>query len=165
MVYEEVRSEDPLARKEQRPNPKLVPFKPDNHHFVIEGMWQVVNSAGTGTAVKIDGFDVAGKTGTAQVVSLGKDVGENKDHSWFVSFAPAYKPEIAMVALIENVGFGGKFAAPASRMVIEEFYLKTRGQYPPGSMLLAKKGQQQQGGTTVARRPRPNAAAPSVDED
>jgi penicillin-binding protein 2 len=163
MVYEQVRTEDPLAQKDLRPNPKLVPFKPENHHFVIEGMWQVVNSAGTGTAVRIDGFDVAGKTGTAQVVSLGKDVGENKDHSWFVSFAPAYKPEIAMVALIENVGFGGKFAAPASRMVIEEFYYKTRGQYPPGSQLLARKGQQ--GDKAVARRSQPAATAPTTDED
>src|SRR2546423_7256966 len=76
-------------------------------------MWAVVNEAGTGTAARIPGFDIAGKTGTAQVVGLGKDTGKNKDHSWFVSYAPAFKPEISMIALIENVGFGGKFAAPA----------------------------------------------------
>ncbi|HEY9283370.1 MAG TPA: penicillin-binding protein 2 [Pyrinomonadaceae bacterium] len=164
LSYDQFRAQDPAVQKDNRPNPKVVTFKPENHHFVVEGMWNVVNDAGTGTAVRIDGFDVAGKTGTAQVVSLGKDVGENKDHSWFVSFAPAYKPEIAMVALIENVGFGGKFAAPASRMVIEEFYRKTRGDYPPGSLLLAKK--QQQGDGAVARRPwQPAAAALSVDED
>ena len=58
-------------------------------------------------ASRIPGFEIAGKTGTAQVAELGKDVGANKDHAWFVSFAPAYKPEIAVIGLVENVGFGG----------------------------------------------------------
>ncbi len=109
-----------------RPNPKPVHISPENHRMVVEGMWQVVNAGGTGGAVQMAGFDVAGKTGTAQVVSLGKDVGENKDHSWFVSYAPAYNPEIASIALIENVGFGGKFAAPATKAVYEVYYRKTR---------------------------------------
>jgi penicillin-binding protein 2 len=86
------------------------------------------------------GFDIAGKTGTAQVVGLGKDVGKNKDHSWFVSYAPAYKPEIAMVALIENSGFGGTHAAPAIRGVYEVYYRKTRHEEPPGiGTQIAKK--------------------------
>jgi penicillin-binding protein 2 len=162
LTYSEVRAADPVRQKENRPNPKVVEFKPEHHQFVVEGMWQVVNAGGTGGAVKIDGFDVAGKTGTAQVVSLGKDVGENKDHSWFVSYAPAHKPELAMVALIENVGFGGRFAAPASRMVFEEYYRKSRGDYPPGSQLLAKK-QQQEG--KPGARPGPQApAGPTVDD-
>jgi penicillin-binding protein 2 len=109
-----------------RPNPKVVPISEAHHRMVVDGMWQVVNAGGTGGAVQMAGFDVAGKTGTAQVVGLGKDVGENKDHSWFVSYAPAYKPEIASIALIENVGFGGKFAAPATKAVYEVYYRKTR---------------------------------------
>jgi penicillin-binding protein 2 len=157
LSYEQIRAEDPHVQKGERPNPKIVNFKPENHQLVNEGMWQVVNGPGTGTAVRIDGFDVAGKTGTAQVVSLGKDVGENKDHSWFVTYAPAHKPEIAMVALIENVGFGGKFAAPATRMVYEEFYRKTRGGYPPGSLLLAK----QQGGGAAAKAVKPKPPIPA----
>jgi penicillin-binding protein 2 len=109
-----------------RPNPKIVPIAEDHHRMVVEGMWQVVNAGGTGGAMQMAGFDVAGKTGTAQVVSLGKDVGENKDHSWFVAYAPAHKPEIASIALVENVGFGGKFAAPATKAVYEVYYRKTR---------------------------------------
>ncbi|HEX8455819.1 MAG TPA: penicillin-binding protein 2 [Pyrinomonadaceae bacterium] len=109
-----------------RPNPKPVHISEEHHRMVVEGMWQVVNAGGTGAAVQMAGFDVAGKTGTAQVVSLGKDVGENKDHSWFVSYAPAYNPEIASIALIENVGFGGRFAAPATKAVYEVYYRKTR---------------------------------------
>ncbi len=95
-------------------------------------MWSVVNAGGTGAGIQMAGFDIAGKTGTAQVVGLGKDIGKNKDHSWFVSYAPAYKPEIAMVALIENSGFGGTHAAPAIRGVYDIYYRKTRHEEPPG---------------------------------
>ena len=87
------------------------------------------------------GFDIAGKTGTAQVVGLGKDVGKNKDHSWFVTYAPAYKPEIAMVALIENSGFGGTHAAPALRGVYDVYYRKTRNEEPPGLVAQVPKKQ------------------------
>lgn len=121
-----------------RPNPKLLAIPEDIHHRVVEGMWGVVNNGGTGKAIRMAGFDIAGKTGTAQVVGLGKDVGKNKDHSWFVSYAPAYKPEIAMVALIENAGFGGQHAAPAVRRVYDVYYRKTRNQDAPGAVPVAK---------------------------
>ena len=95
---------------------------------VVQAMWAVVNEAGgTGTGIKLAGFDIAGKTGTAQVVSLGKEGSEHKDHSWFVSYAPAYKPEISVVALIENAGLGSRFGAPAVRAMYDVYYAKTRG--------------------------------------
>lgn len=118
-----------------RPNPKVVPIPEDIDHTVVEGMWGVVNNGGTGAGIKMAGFDIAGKTGTAQVVGLGKDTGKNKDHSWFVSYAPAYKPEIAMVALIENSGFGNQHAAPAIRKVYDVYYRKTRHEEPPGAQI------------------------------
>jgi penicillin-binding protein 2 len=117
-----------------RPNPKVIPIPEEIHHTVVEGMWSVVNAGGTATRIAMAGFDIAGKTGTAQVVGLGKDVGKNKDHSWFVSYAPAYKPEIALVALIENSGFGGSHAAPAVRGVYDVYYRKTRNEEPPGAV-------------------------------
>src|SRR5829696_6217994 len=123
-----------------RPNPKIVPIPEDIDHAVVEGMWRVVNAGGTGARIQMAGFDIAGKTGTAQVVGLGKDTGKNKDHSWFVTYAPAYKPEIAMVALIENSGFGGTHAAPAIRGVYDVYYRKTRHEEPPGTVKqIAKK--------------------------
>jgi penicillin-binding protein 2 len=122
-----------------RPNPKILPISEDIHHLVVEGMWGVVNNGGTGAKIKMAGFDIAGKTGTAQVVGLGKDVGENKDHSWFVSYAPAYKPEISVIGLIENVGFGGTYAAPAVRAVYDVYYRKTRNEDPPGAVQIARK--------------------------
>ena len=121
-----------------RPNPKVLPMPADIQHTVVEGMWAVVNGGGTAGSIRMAGFDIAGKTGTAQVVGLGKDVGKNKDHSWFVSYAPAYQPEIALVALIENSGFGGHHAAPAIRRVYDVFYRKTRNAEPPGALPVAK---------------------------
>jgi penicillin-binding protein 2 len=118
----------------KRPNPKMIPIPQDIHDAVVDGMWAVVNAGGTAQRIKMDGFDIAGKTGTAQVVALGKDTGKNKDHSWFVTYAPAFKPEIAMVALIENSGFGGHHAAPAIRGVYDVYYRKTRHQEPPGTL-------------------------------
>ncbi len=121
-----------------RPNPKIVEIAEDINHEVVEGMWGVVNNFGTGAGIKMAGFDIAGKTGTAQVVALGKDVGKNKDHSWFVSYAPAYQPEISLIALIENSGFGNQHAAPAVRRVYDVYYRKTRNQEPPGALPVAK---------------------------
>lgn len=115
------------AVKFDRAEPKDVHLKPEHAKLVMDGMYDVVNAGGTGARIKLDGFDIAGKTGTAQVAALGKDTGANKDHAWFVSVAPAYKPEIAAIALIENVGFGGTYAAPAVRSVYDVFYKETRG--------------------------------------
>ncbi len=108
----------------QHPEPKIIPMTVEQEKVMVEGMWGVVNGGGTGAGIRIPGFEIAGKTGTAQVASLGKDVGANKDHAWFVSFAPAYKPEIAVIGLIENVGFGGSHAAPAVKGVYEAYIQK-----------------------------------------
>jgi penicillin-binding protein 2 len=101
-------------------------------------MWGVVNGGGTAGSIRIPGFEIAGKTGTAQVAELGKDVGGNKDHAWFVSFAPAFKPEIAVIALIENSGFGGANAAPAAKGVYEAYLVK-KGFVPPADPNLVAK--------------------------
>ena len=112
------------------PDARLIEATPDQWDVVIKGMWGVVNGGGTAGAIRIPDFEIAGKTGTAQVAALGKDVGAKKDHAWFVSFAPAYKPEIAVIALIENVGFGGSFAAPAVKGVYETYIAKRPGHVP-----------------------------------
>src|SRR5690606_26943984 len=109
----------------QHPEPKMIEMTDAQDELIIKGMWGVVNApGGTAGSIRIPGFDIAGKTGTAQVARLGKDVGDKKDHAWFASFAPAQKPEIAVLALIENVGFGGTWAAPAVKGVYEEYLVK-----------------------------------------
>jgi len=100
----------------------------DQNAVVVQAMWAVVNGSGTATGIKLAGFDIAGKTGTAQVVSLGKEGSEHKDHSWFVSYAPAFKPEISCVAMIENAGLGSRFGAPSVRAVYDVYYAKKHGQ-------------------------------------
>ena len=117
---------DRPARTFERLEPKNLSIPTDQSDVVVQAMWSVVNEAGTATGIKLVGFDIAGKTGTAQVVSLGKEGSEHKDHSWFVSYAPAYKPEISCVALIENAGLGSRFGAPAVRAIYDVYYNKTR---------------------------------------
>ena len=108
----------------QHPEPTLIELAPDQWDMVLKGMWGVVNGGGTGGSIRMPGFEIAGKTGTAQVAEVGKDSGANKDHSWFVSFAPAYKPEMSVIALIENSGFGAANAAPAAKAMYEAYLLK-----------------------------------------
>jgi penicillin-binding protein 2 len=110
----------------QHPEPRLIQLQPAQWDIIHKGMWGVVNAGGTAGSIKIPGFDIAGKTGTAQVASLGMDTGKNKDHAWFDSYAPADRPEIAVLSLIENSGFGGANAAPASRAM----YLKYLEKHP-----------------------------------
>jgi penicillin-binding protein 2 len=100
---------------------------------VSQALIGVVNEpGGTGGYARIRGISVAGKTGTAQVVSL--KTGErsedplHKDHAWFSAFAPAEDPRIVVVVLVENAGHGGSAAAPLARQVIEA-YLSSR--FPP----------------------------------
>ena len=119
------------ARAFDHPEPKVLAVASDQNELVVKGMWSVVNGAGTGTGIRMANFEIAGKTGTAQVVSLGKDIGVNKDHSWFVSYAPAFKPEISCVALIENAGLGSQWGAPAVRAVYDVYYKKTRPESSP----------------------------------
>ena len=119
--------------------PKIIPIPPDQNQVIVKAMWAVVNEGGTAGGIRMAGFDIAGKTGTAQVVSLGKDVGEHKDHSWFVSYAPAFKPEISCIALIENAGLGSRFGAPTVRAMYDVYYRKTRNQEPPGAQQFAQK--------------------------
>ncbi len=107
-----------------QPAPKVIEMTPEQNKVIVDGMYGAVHSGGTAGGARIEGFEVAGKTGTAQVAELGKDVGAKKDHAWFVSFAPAHKPEIAVIALIENSGFGGTHAAPAAKSVYQAYLLK-----------------------------------------
>ena len=95
-------------------------IKPETLAFIRQAMLGVVNE-GTGARAKVPGISIGGKTGTAQVVRKGegKGIAELKDHGWFVSFAPVDNPQIAVVVLVENGGFGGLVAAPVAKAVYE----------------------------------------------
>ncbi|MDP9226272.1 MAG: penicillin-binding protein 2 [Actinomycetota bacterium] len=78
-------------------------------------LMELVVQGGTGTAAAIPGIAVAGKTGTAEV-----DVnGVRKNHAWFVCFAPAANPKVAVSVVVEYGGVGGVVAAPLARSILE----------------------------------------------
>ena len=91
--------------------------KVDPKHFevIAEGMWRGVNVGGTSTAARLEGYDVCGKTGTAQNP-------RGRDHSTFLSFAPKDNPRIAISVYVENGGFGASMALPIASL-LEELYL------------------------------------------
>ncbi|MEP6850480.1 MAG: penicillin-binding protein 2 [Acidobacteriota bacterium] len=122
----------------QHQEPKVIQMTPEQNALVLKGMWGVVNNGGTGASIKMANWEIAGKTGTAQVASLGKDTGKNKDHAWFDSFAPYDKPEISVLVLIENSGFGAANAAPAAKAMYES-YLSRRTPPPVDGRDVAKK--------------------------
>jgi peptidoglycan glycosyltransferase len=79
-------------------------------------MMEGVVQAGTGTAAQIPGIPVAGKTGTAETNI------PNTYNAWFVSFAPANNPRVAVAVVLEKQpnGFGGSVAAPIAKAVMEK---------------------------------------------
>lgn len=113
-------------------DPSAVHLKPETLKVVRQGLWLVVNGAGTGGRARILGRDVAGKTGTAQVISIegrqrarGTDR-DLRDHGWFVFFAPRDNPEIAGVVFAEHSEHG-YLAAPIAKHVINTYFALKEG--------------------------------------
>lgn len=97
---------------------------------ISENVWRKVRSfavdvvsgeRGTGKRAAIEGIVIGGKTGTAQAGAVGQGL---EDHAWFISFAPADAPRIAMAILVEHGGHGGVTAAPISKAVMEVYFRK-----------------------------------------
>jgi len=108
-----------------------VAFKPEHVEFVKQAM-AGVNREGTGARSFANaGYTSGGKTGTAQVIGMkqGEKYDERKvaerhrDHSLFVVFAPVESPKIALMAVVENGGFGARAAAPIARAVLDYYLL------------------------------------------
>jgi penicillin-binding protein 2 len=98
---------------------------------VREGLRDVVNAPyGTGKNARLNGILVAGKTGTSQVVRMGKErvkstqlPWQERDHAWFVAYAPYDAPEIAVATLVEHAeGGGGAVAAPIAKQVLQTYF-------------------------------------------
>ncbi len=98
-----------------------ISVQPQMLDLVKDAMVGVVNDpGGTGRAARLRDFTVAGKTGTAQVISLDTQTDDKKhmDHAWFTSYAPAEDPKIAVTVLVEHGGKGGAVAAPIAGKII-----------------------------------------------
>jgi penicillin-binding protein 2 len=97
--------------------------------LVREAMWAAVNEEhGTGYGIRTPGLDIAGKTGTAQVVeqstwTRSEHLEEaQRDHAWFTSFAPADHPELVVVVFVEHGGHGSDAAAPLAKIIYENYF-------------------------------------------
>ncbi|CAN7187395.1 penicillin-binding protein 2 [Variovorax sp. LjRoot290] len=117
-------------------------YAPKNVEIVRNAL-VAVNKGGTGTRVFAGApYSSAGKTGTAQAVSMGQNVKYNakaleehqRDHSLFAAYAPAEAPRIAVAIIVENAGFGAAAAAPIVRRVFD-YWLAD--QYPNEQDLVA----------------------------
>lgn len=111
----------------------IEPLRSDTVHLqdetlaaLHEALRDVVVS-GTGRRAQSQDVAISGKTGTAQVVSLGNVESEDdiphelRDHAWFVAYAPSDAPTIAVSVIVEHMGHGGAVAAPMARAIIEEY--------------------------------------------
>jgi penicillin-binding protein 2 len=119
------------------PAPKSrAPLDPEKLQAIRDGLFMVVNGAGTGHNAQIKGYDVSGKTGTAQVISnqgkerAGKTDKDLRDNGWFVFFAPRDKPEIAGVVFLEH-GVHGSNAALIAHHLMDTFFAKKEGRPLP----------------------------------
>ena len=106
-----------------------LPISPEHLDLVRTALWKVVNdSQGTGRPARIAGLDVAGKTGTAQVVrqetwTKNEELPpELRDHAWFVAYAPAGDPRLVVVVFVEHGGGGSRVAAPIARELFETYF-------------------------------------------
>jgi penicillin-binding protein 2 len=87
----------------------------------------VAEPRGTAHASQSKTVPMAGKTGTAQVMSIPQGVDRKKlkqaldDHAWFIAFAPVEQPKIAVAVLVEHGGHGGSAAAPIAKKVVESY--------------------------------------------
>jgi penicillin-binding protein 2 len=101
-------------------------LRPENIAFIKRALEGVAKDGTGARAFAKASYTSAGKTGTAQVFGLkgekyveGRVTEKLRDHAWYIAYAPAEKPTIALAILVENSGFGGTIAAPMARAVFD----------------------------------------------
>lgn len=143
-LIERIEAVDGQVIKAFAPEKKsIVPVNVNVMEQLKKALWGVVNEeGGTGRAARRRDADVAGKTGTAQVIGLPDDEKARKarfissryrDHALFVCFAPVNNPEIAIAVIMENAGHGGSTAAPVARKILDAYFDRKElpGKKPP----------------------------------
>jgi penicillin-binding protein 2 len=112
---------------------------------ITEDMYGVINSGGTGAALKLQGIEFSGKSGTAQVIgyTTRDRIGKEKkflDNAWFVGYAPRRNPEIVVSVLVQESGkHGGEAAGPVVKDLIKAYYDK-KNKKMKGELTTEKKG-------------------------
>ena len=127
---------------EERESHAITPIPPKERQIPIRSQadWDDVSNAmlhvvqglrGTARRIRSDFYSIAGKTGTAQVFTVGQEeeykkedvAKKNRDHALFIAYAPADDPQIAIAVVVENGGHGGSAAAPVARKVMDAYLL------------------------------------------
>ena len=108
-----------------------LPVSKKTLEIIKEGLKEVVNNKkGTAWIAHVEGLDISGKTGTAQVIGRSNERGLSeeelshrlKSHAWFVAYAPSDDPKIAVSVIVEHGGHGSSTAAPIAREVIKTYF-------------------------------------------
>ena len=111
-LVNEVRDRDGRLVRRMKPSEQSDVMKPETAVELAQMMSNVVEE-GTGTAAALEGIEVAGKTGTAEVGALNQ--------AWFIAFAPVQRPRVAIAVTVERTtGQGGTVAAPIAKQVMQE---------------------------------------------
>jgi cell division protein FtsI/penicillin-binding protein 2 len=113
----------PIPTLEAGQTPRFVPVTTPHIADLVQRMMVAVVQFGTGTAAQIPGVQVAGKTGTAELVNTTNPSNPNANSptntdAWFVGYAPVSAPRVVAGAMFANQGFGGSTAAPAIQQVL-----------------------------------------------
>lgn len=129
--------EDPFTRNRVLTTPKesyRIDLNAENIEIIKKAMLEVNISGASAAAFKGTGYQVGGKTGTAQVFSLNSKEYKHsataeflRDHALYIAFAPIDKPTIVIAVVVENAGFGAQHAAPIARKALD-FYIE--GKWP-----------------------------------
>lgn len=119
--------EPSLLKLNERPKmAEKLNIRAENINAIKKALYGVVNEpSGTAWAARSSIVEICGKTGTAQVIGRRKDSKYlhelQRDHAWFVAFAPCDRPEVALSVLVEHGGHGGAVAAPIAKRAIEAY--------------------------------------------
>jgi penicillin-binding protein 2 len=127
--------EDPFTRNKVLTTPKesyRINLNAENIEVIKKAMLEVNISGTSAAAFKGTGYQVGGKTGTAQVFSLNSKEYKHsataeflRDHALYIAFAPIDKPTIVIAMVVENAGFGAQYAAPIARKALD-YYLEDK---------------------------------------
>jgi penicillin-binding protein 2 len=118
-----------IEERQPRPLPRIELNHPENWETIVDAMVAVTTGGTASQAARGAAYSIAGKTGTAQVFSVGQtekydadEVAERlRDHALFIAFAPAEDPKLAVAVLVENGGFGSSAAAPIARAIFDAY--------------------------------------------
>ena len=112
----------------QSPAESPLLFAPEQLEEIRTGLWRAVNQSGTARRARVEGFEVAGKTGTVQTIGRASrermgpgQAGRFRSTAWFVGYAPVNNPEVVVTVILEQAGSGG-VAAAVARETLQAVY-------------------------------------------